>query len=103
LRIAAPVTSNLIAVVFVLWHLLAGAAGVLLTARRDGTRELGIALLVGSLFAFGSFLAQFWSLAVDREREVLGTVSREDDVERMRRIVDEHGAIDRALASGASG
>ena len=76
LRITAPVTSNQLSIVFALWHLLAGAAGgsphsAVGQHERAGDRSAG---------------------------GILGKVLREDDVERMRRIVDEVGEIDRALA-----
>lgn len=64
LRIRAVVGTNFIAIVFVLWHLLLGATGVAGTLFWEEGRELAVALLVGALFSFGSFLAQFWSQAM---------------------------------------
>ena len=101
LRIQAAVGTNFIAVAFVLWHLALGTAGVLSILLWEGGRELGIALLVGALFSFGSFLAQFWSQAMDKHREFVEKVGHEDDVRQLRnslRILTElDQRIDRRL------
>ena len=47
--------------------LLLFAAGVTFTLVSQVTRELGIALIVGSLFALGAFLAQTWNLMREQE------------------------------------
>jgi hypothetical protein len=43
------------------------AAGVTLTVVSQATRELGVALVVGSLFGLGAFLAQTWNLLREQE------------------------------------
>ncbi len=59
-----------IAQVFVLFHLLCFSVGAGLIFTTGPTRELGIAMVVGSIFAFGSFVAQFWVISYGRYREV---------------------------------
>jgi len=101
LRIRAVVDTNLIAIVFILWHLLLGTAGAASILFWDDGRELGIALLVGALFSFGSFLAQFWSQAMDYQREFVDKIWLEDDVELLREtlntLTDLERQIDRRL------
>ena len=97
LRIQAVVDTNVIAIVFVLWHLLLGAAGVAAILSWEGGRELGVALLVSALFSFGSFLAQFWSQAMDRQREFVEKVWHEDDVQLLRETLATLATLDNQI------
>jgi hypothetical protein len=81
-----------------MWHLLLGAAGATSILFWDGGRELGIALLVGALFSFGSFLAQFWSQAMDRQREFVEKVWHEDDIRRMRETLNALTELDQQIS-----
>lgn len=96
-RIRAVMGTNLIAIVFVAWHVLAGAAGTLITILWTDNRELGVALIVGALFGFGSFMSQVWSQAMDTERELFVKVLDEDDLRVFRESYAELVRIDRKL------
>jgi hypothetical protein len=60
--------------VFVLFHTACFGVGAGLIFITGPTRELGLAMVVGSIFAFGSFVGQFWAVAIERNREVFREV-----------------------------
>lgn len=94
-RVRGTIGTNGIAIVFVVWHLLAGTVGVVLTL--NGSKDLGIALVVGALFGFGAFLAQFWSQAMDTQREFMMKIEAEDDVKQLRVTTDRLAKVNREL------
>ena len=67
--------------------LSAFAAGAVL-ATLDATKELGVAMVVGALFAGGSFIAQAWMLQVERERAVKGALWGDAERAEMRAMLD---------------
>ena len=48
--------------------------GIVMIINKGVARELGIAVVVGSIFAFGSFIAQWWSIEVQQEIDFAGRV-----------------------------
>ncbi len=52
----------------------------------SGTRELGIALVVGAIFAGASFITQYWAVQVAKEEEDNWRL----DQELRKRLVDEY-------------
>ncbi|MBB5808960.1 hypothetical protein F4560_008728 [Saccharothrix ecbatanensis] len=84
LRFSRPVSSQGVAWLFLVWHLTAGVAGVVITIIWSSNRALGIALVVGSLFGFGSFLSQVWGQAIGREKDYLAKIWADDEIEEMR-------------------
>jgi hypothetical protein len=48
--------------------------GIVMIIDKGVVRELGIAIVVGSIFAFGSFIAQWWSIEVQQEIDFIGRV-----------------------------
>jgi hypothetical protein len=70
LRIRAAVDSEFITLTYVLFNLLCFVAGVVFIPFGGALQSLGIALIVGGLFSFGAFVAQFWAIQVGKEREV---------------------------------
>ncbi|MFD7653369.1 hypothetical protein ACFV4N_05255 [Actinosynnema sp. NPDC059797] len=83
-RISRPISSQGLAWLFFAWHLMAGISGVLITVFWVSNRALGIALVVGSLFGFGSFLSQIWGQAIGREKDYLVKIWADDEIEEMR-------------------
>ena len=73
--------------VYVLFNAVAFAAGAVLILTGGAAQDLGIAIVVGALFAFGSFVAQFWGILVQREYEhrkaVFGSDFPEEVVRRL--------------------
>lgn len=55
-------------------------AGIVISVIGGSLESLGVALIVGGIFGFGAFIAQFWSVAAQREflvfDEVTGPVER---------------------------
>jgi hypothetical protein len=70
IRFRRRVSNMFIAQVFVAFHLSCFAGGIGLIFTTGPTRELGIALVVGSIFAFGSFVSQFWAVSLEQRRAV---------------------------------
>lgn len=73
------------------------ALGVLFTVVSDATTELGMALIVGSLFAFGAWMAQAWTLSREEqfriEEKMLGDLVHRD----LRRHADRIAELTRRL------
>ena len=91
--------SHLIAYFFVGWHVLALTAGILIAIFWQSLPQLGVALVVGSLFAFGSFIAQVWSQAVTSERELRNKIYAKEEWEQLEAAVDSIRALDRQITS----
>jgi hypothetical protein len=62
---------------------LAGGAGLTFI---NTTKEIGIGLMVGSIFAFGSFMAQFWAVAVQHEQAARWHVFGPDTEQELREL-----------------
>ena len=75
--------------------------GIVLILHRGVPRDLGVAIVVGSIFAFGSFIAQWWSIQVQRESDfygrVDGSVTYQQHLGEMRNEINE--IIDRLNGS----
>ena len=68
--VSARLSSMRLAQLLVLLYLVITATGVVLITMGGAPRDIGIALVVGAVFASGAFLAQVWTLQVERERWV---------------------------------
>ena len=69
LRVEGHFPSQRLAWWFAGFHVILGVAGVMLCIFAGGAAQsLGLALVVGFLFGLGAFMAQAWSLRVERER-----------------------------------
>jgi hypothetical protein len=68
---------------------VAGAAMALVPS----TRELGIAVVVGSIFSFGSFVTQFWAVVVQNERQAHDLIWGEPDRRQARHLIRRHGRL----------
>jgi hypothetical protein len=60
---------------YVTFNFVGMIAGIVMILNKGVLRELGIAIVVGSIFAFGSFIAQWWSIEVQQEIDFVGRVS----------------------------
>jgi len=56
-----------IAAVYVLLNAGALGLGIAFTVLSRSLESLGVALVVGAVFGFGAFIAQFWAVAAQRE------------------------------------
>jgi hypothetical protein len=86
LRVRRYASPMFIAQVFVLFHVLCFAAGAAFIFTAGPTRELGIAMVVGSIFAFGSFVAQFWAISYERFREIAREATGDQGTMSLKRL-----------------
>jgi hypothetical protein len=70
-----PLPTGYIAALYVLFNFAALVAGVVCTILGNGLDSLGVALVVGSIFGFGAFIAQFWTVAAQREYDTYNQVT----------------------------
>jgi hypothetical protein len=59
--ISIPASSHVIVAIYVLFNVACLAVGVAFTLQHGVLQTLGIALVVGGLFSFGTFVAQWWN------------------------------------------
>jgi hypothetical protein len=96
-RITRRMSTSDIANIFAGWHLFALVAGALVTILWRDNGGLGAALIVGSLFGFGSFLSQFWSQAMDRERDFIRKNLNAVELEELRNLAIEIHKLEQRL------
>lgn len=85
LRVRARLGSQRLAALFTAFHGLTAAAGVMFIFMGESFAELGVALVVGSLFGIGAFVAQVWALQSERETALVFDEHRARFVELQRR------------------
>jgi hypothetical protein len=88
-RIRAVVRSETITLVYVAFNAACFIAGTIFIFAGGVLANLGIAIVVGAIFAFGSFVAQFWAVAVQNEREVRDRVFVDDWTTEMKRLAEK--------------
>jgi hypothetical protein len=93
IRIERRTSAMFIAQVFVLFHVLCFSVGATLIFVAGPARELGIAMVVGSIFAFGSFVGQFWAVAYDRGRKIFEEVIGNQDMEQLKELASKREII----------
>ena len=65
------INSALFAMIYVLFNSVCLILGLIFVFFKGAGQALGISLVVGSLFSFGAFVAQFWSAAMQREADAV--------------------------------
>lgn len=65
------INSALFAVAYALFNSVCLILGLVFVFFKGASQALGISLIVGSLFSFGAFVAQFWSAAMQREADAI--------------------------------
>jgi hypothetical protein len=103
IRISTPEGTNSLAITFIIWHALTFITGVLVTIFWANNRALGVALVVGSLFGFGSFLAQVWAQGMAKEREFLHKIEHEESIERFRIVAKQVRDVERRIDERLNG
>ncbi len=68
------ITAAIIFLSYAAFNIAGIIVGVVMVFNKGVLRELGIAIVVGSIFAFGSFIAQWWSIEVQQEIDFSGRV-----------------------------
>jgi hypothetical protein len=88
LQLYLPVRSGLIFAVYIIFNTAVLAAGIALILGKGVLKDLGVAMVVGALFAFGSFAAQWWTVQVQFERDVddriYGSIGEQQHLGEMR-------------------
>lgn len=96
-RLRRVVSSQGITRVYVMFNVLCFAVGVGLIAVGGIPGNVGIALVVGALFAFGSFVSQVWAVAAQHEREVQNRVLGDYELAELKRLAKEMADLQTAL------
>lgn len=65
------ISSALFAIIYALFNAACLILGVIFVFSKGAVQTLGVSLLVGGLFSFGAFVAQFWSAAMQREAQAI--------------------------------
>ncbi|MEJ3744687.1 hypothetical protein WEI85_15500 [Actinomycetes bacterium KLBMP 9797] len=69
-RLLGPFNAAQVAGIYRLILAALFALGVVFTVVSDATTEMGMALIVGALFAFGAWMAQAWALSREEESRI---------------------------------
>jgi hypothetical protein len=77
--IRARVQSGPIAISYIAFNVVGIGVGIYLIVLGATPRVIGIALTVGSILAFGAFVAQWWTVAVQREVSIMDASRQESD------------------------
>ena len=85
-RLRGRIGSQSFALMFTLFHLVVAAVGAVLTFVGSSVESLGVALVVGALFGFGSFISQVWAQGMERERQLLRFLFGGPDSPRLRAL-----------------
>ena len=70
-RSQVRINSALFAMIYVLFNAACLILGLTFVFFKGAAQTLGVSLIVGSLFSFGAFVAQFWSAAMQREAQAI--------------------------------
>lgn len=73
--------------IYVVFNFLVFAFGITVIFFGDSWTELGIALVVGAMFATGSFVAQILSAQLNSEQHTADLVWRDDEARKVRPLV----------------
>lgn len=91
--IRRPGSPIFIVQLFVLFHIVCFAIGARLIFTSGAARELGIAMVVGSIFAFGSFVGQLVSIAYARTSEITQQITGSKKKKELQQLADSLEAI----------
>jgi hypothetical protein len=97
IRFAAP--SGLITIGYIAFHVTCLAVGIVLIIHGGTPKDIGIAVVVGAIFAFGSFMAQWWAVVVQRELSVRDAANQESDAALWHELALQRADISRQLAA----
>ena len=71
LKVNATLDSDLISGIYILFNVVCFAAGIAFIFLNGTFRVLGISLVVGGLFSFGTFMTQWWDHAWQRQNNTI--------------------------------
>lgn len=68
-------------------------AGAVLIFAEGAAADLGIAIVVGAIFAMGSFLGMVWSLTVEKERQSLDLLYGDEIRDQLEKLRAQRNAL----------
>jgi hypothetical protein len=86
LRFERAVGSQFITRVYVAFNAICFAVGIVLVVLGGVSGTVGVALIVGSLFAFGSFVAQYWAIVTQEEIDQYNRTGRDVELTKLRHL-----------------
>jgi hypothetical protein len=87
-----------IAKIYSAFIVMALIAGVVFIVLGGLWKDLGIPLVVGSLFSLGAFIAQFWSIVVGEEDRIDDAIWRDARVRELARMVQRPVELEEKLS-----
>jgi hypothetical protein len=78
-RIRFRASSGLVTIGYIVFNSVWLIVGIVLITLHGTPRDIGIAVVAGAIFAFGAFMAQWWTVLVQREASILDAAHRESD------------------------
>ena len=90
-------SSGIITIGYIAFHAACFVIGIVLITLGGIPRDVGIAVVVGALFAFGSFMAQWWAVVVQREISVRDAADQESDAALWRELTLRRARISRQI------
>jgi hypothetical protein len=89
LRLHKSINTQGVAKVFIAFHFIAITAGIILIFQPTPLQQLGIALVVGGLFAFGTLLSAIWSEIFENERALNDAISRDSSDQQLKAELED--------------
>ena len=80
---------------YVLFNIICFATGIGFIFLKGAFQALGIALVVGSVFSFGTSMAQWWDHAWQKQKDVLDRAYGDIRYVKLRRLVKECKKLDK--------
>jgi len=71
---------------FVAFNALCFAVGIVFSLQEGALQAVGVALIVGGLFSFGTFMAQWWDHAWQRQNDAINGAFEKERYENLRRL-----------------
>lgn len=71
LTVKATLDSDFISNIYVLFNVICFAAGIVFIFLKGTLQVIGVSLVVGGLFSFGTFMTQWWDHAWQRQNDTL--------------------------------
>jgi hypothetical protein len=93
LVLARQVGSQTVTHLYMVFNTVLFGAGVVMAFLESPVQELGIALIVGAIFSYGSFLSQFWTVLVQNERDIRERIVGNSEVTDVQRLLRDRDTL----------
>jgi hypothetical protein len=99
------INSALFAMIYAFFNVACLILGLTFVFFKGAIQTLGVSLIVGSLFSFGAFVAQFWSAAQQREAQAIDRAFDEGSQDirytKIRRFAKDYWELSERVNEGA--